>query len=1005
MEVCAGSARLSATLQRFGVPTVPVDWDRNRFESCTPTTKIDLTNPNQVGVLLEPIEQGLVPVLCAAPPCGTASRARDIPLKNGRGPKPLRNEHYPRGLPGLSPADTLRVSKANAVYDHLFLLVGATIQQGGHVFIENPLRSWLWEIPQYKQLLNVGFFDITFQNCKWSANEAARNKWSRIRTNMLTLQSLSGPCALKHEHLPWGFTPTGAFATSEEAAYPPGMCMALAQAIVDHLHSFGHGPFVYADQIVVNNLSAHKRRRFASSGQPRGHKIPSLIPQFETVLRLPHDSAISEWHKLLRYEQERGDDGTEQSWPVVGIFRTPQKFVEAAVNCVHPVDRHDTIPQPLMTAICDSLQNPPEDTAKFRTTAIRALLKLIKDTAGDEKTVHESFTAEFEAIVHDKKLVALENLLKKHNWPDVRLVQDIMHGGCLTGLQPYSSVFEFEPTLPLSTVPALRAQSSVNNSAMLAKTVSSGSPDTDLLLWQQTHEELAKGWLSGPFYSVREVSEKLKGEEPHLSRRFGLKQHDKIRAIDDFHESNINSAFGYCDKLDLMDTDSIASTIRYIQCTIASSSCSSRTHDAHANQFCVIHTDWIQDSRVLDWTGSTLDLKAAYKQLPIAPTHLWSSVITIFDPEKCVPAIFIQHTLPFGSTSSVILFNRLSRFLWFIGCVELRAIWLNFYDDFPTLSPAILSKSITASLELLMLSLGWHVADDDKKRLSFQKAFTALGVTFDLTDISNQKACIYNTKKRTEAIVAQLHKVLEAKRLDTKLAESILGKLQFMESYTFGRVGRAYLQCIRAFVGKRSLLDSVDSAQILDLIYWLENSPPRLLEPARSDTVYIFTDGACEFCSQKRTVTCGAIIFFSTGSNPRAFGSEINDALCDEWTREENKSQLVTEAELLPTLLCLRLWSQQLRECKILFFIDSEPAKHSLIRGMSNTVSCSNIVRAFYTELDLLKSFVWFTRVPSISNPADAPSRLDIQSVVTDFGALVDVPLQPKSLMNGVWQT
>ena len=51
-----------------------------------------------------------------APPCGTASLARCIPLKGRAGPKPLRSMRHPRGLPKLRFADRERVNKANRLY-------------------------------------------------------------------------------------------------------------------------------------------------------------------------------------------------------------------------------------------------------------------------------------------------------------------------------------------------------------------------------------------------------------------------------------------------------------------------------------------------------------------------------------------------------------------------------------------------------------------------------------------------------------------------------------------------------------------------------------------------------------------------------------------------------------------------------------------------------------------------------------------------------------------------
>ena len=52
---------------------------------------------------------------------------------------------------------------------------------------------------------------------------------------------------------------------------------------------------------------------------------------------------------------------------------------------------------------------------------------------------------------------------------------------------------------------------------------------------EQTLEECEKGWLVGPL-----SSEQVPVSAP-VSKRFGLKQKHKIRLIDDFSESSVNS--------------------------------------------------------------------------------------------------------------------------------------------------------------------------------------------------------------------------------------------------------------------------------------------------------------------------------------------------------------------------------------------------------------------------------------------------------------------------------
>ena len=101
------------------------------------------------------IDAGHVEVIMAAVPCGTSSRALEIPIKGG--PTPMRSEEFPRGLPGLNAVQQLRVSKANDIYDNVAVIFDHMISIGGLCGVENPWRSWLWSFTYYRNLLERGF--------------------------------------------------------------------------------------------------------------------------------------------------------------------------------------------------------------------------------------------------------------------------------------------------------------------------------------------------------------------------------------------------------------------------------------------------------------------------------------------------------------------------------------------------------------------------------------------------------------------------------------------------------------------------------------------------------------------------------------------------------------------------------------------------------------------------------------------------------------------------------
>ena len=93
IELCSGCARLSFFCRAAGCHSVPIDHTRNTHKNLMPTIILDLSIQAQSQIVVDLLRSGNVALLHAGVPCGTCSRAREIPLRNGRpGPPPLRSQ-------------------------------------------------------------------------------------------------------------------------------------------------------------------------------------------------------------------------------------------------------------------------------------------------------------------------------------------------------------------------------------------------------------------------------------------------------------------------------------------------------------------------------------------------------------------------------------------------------------------------------------------------------------------------------------------------------------------------------------------------------------------------------------------------------------------------------------------------------------------------------------------------------------------------------------------------
>ena len=975
-EICCGSAKLSFCISNVGKPTISIDHDRNRHSAWKPIIKIDLSLPEQCAVLLEWILNRRIDFAWLALPCGTGSRARDIIIPGG--PPPLRSEAFVRGLPNLTERDLQRVLTANSIYDNGHVLILALLSVGAKVVVENPSRSWLWSFPEYQQLLQLGLFDVEFQHCKWNGSEPSRNKWTRLRTNEKSLLQLQGPCKALHEHLPWG-RQGSKFVTADEAEYPMAMCEAITTCLYQ------------MSDLALKDLqhSPHQLRRFTAGRQPRGRKAHAIVPEFDAVLTLPEEAPPSDWHRELRHFYARGAEGSaddaQKRFRVVGIWRSPQDYIEVAQTAKHPVDYTESIPEVLKEAIKSTLESSPSKFALHLVDSIKHLTKLVQDFSAQDKHVLASMDENCKQIYHNKKLATLQHLLEKFTpeWPDKTVVSDMVSGFQLTGHQHYSGVFEKEVDLNTMAVETLRHSFDLNNIALMARTKTAGCSDLDNQAWQKTLEELEAGWLRGPYDSVDQIKELLGQDTPHVSRRFAITQGQKIRLIDDYLESNINATYSCEDKLTLMDVDFIAATLRVVEACLAGEASILQDLNVEVGQH------WKTDP----WLGTTIDLKSAYKQLCVKPSELWASVISVFDPIRQKPVLFIQSALPFGASASVLNFNRVSRFLWYLGTKLMKFIWANFFDDYPIISSQHLARPTLAAAHLFFGLLGWEVAKGEKQ-VPFSESFNALGVTFQVGMLHLSMAFVANSAKRTADMIQLLEEVLVDNKLTRKHSEVLRGKLQFVESNLFGKIGKSmYTQLFRADRLSASL-NKTDTLIVKDLIEWLKEAKPRKLSPVlHSIPVLLFTDGACEPSEHRYPLTtCGGLIInnnlIDVSHKRQLFGLALPDSVLEPWTVDDKK-QLVTEAELSAVYISLHTWAPSIPHHRVFVFIDSEPALFSLIRGTSNTQSCASIVRECHRLIEKYNIFVWFVRIPSKSNPADGPSRLLLEESAQLFNASI----------------
>ena len=140
--------------------------------------------------------------------------------------------------------------------------------------------------------------------------------------------------------------------------------------------------------------------------------------------------------------------------------------------------------------------------------------------------------------------------------------------------------------------------------------------------------------------------------------------------------------------------------------------------------------------------------------------------------------------------------------------------------------------------------------------------------------------------------------------------------------------------------------------------------------------VACFTDGAVE----GSTVTCGGVII--DGTRKEFFGLLVPDNIADHW-RATVGDQCIGQAEVAPVVWAKRTWWKVMSGRRVLVFIDNDSARHSLIKCYSPVNATARLLWEMLGVDSALGAVCWYARVPSESNIADEPSRLE-------YGGLLD---------------
>ena len=1003
IEIFAGSSRVTASLRKFGISSAfGVDHERSP-KACAPVVIASLWTPAGLNLLYSWLKNKNVVGIFLTPPRNTRNRARTtLPQSRKRKfhhltPEPLRSDANPNGRSNLSWADRAKVGRANRMYHLTANLCQFAITHGLIVCVANPQFSFMWKTSWWVNIAPLMQYTI-LHTCQFGSHRQGRTMLAHNHPMFNHLHRLCPGESKEHRHTPRGL-PRGAFGAAEGTAYPFPLAACVAHVFANILLQHGLKPPPSAlHDVQSTSLEVLQAVRATTGLQPKASRTAPFIPEFALVatlrdapnnlppntttrltapfvlatstvrnfhlMQLPAEAKLLQSYATLTDQVNKGGEHVsvqvapkppqphvpgsstnvatqqheeEQKW---GIPWTPLEFVTQAHLMGHPCSLTSKIPTEL--ASCIAVYNKIGAAARcpLRNAKIKYWLALAKELGPQEDSLRASMPVHLQKVLQGKRLALWGRLLHESQYKDLGVIDEMLAGAALVGDSLPSGLWPHKFTPATMTIQELERQSAAGREMALSQVVSSGDHQIDLAVWNQSLDEVTKGYLEGPFDPSNVAP------DVPLSRRFGVVQGPKIRCIDDFSRSGVNKA-----------------------CQTHESP-RPRTLDVLAGVTCeLMHSAGVDRQ----WVARAFDLKDAYRQCGVHESSLKFSHIVAFCPHDRRPYVFKMCALPFGSVRSVHTFLRDAASIWHLAVTQLKILTTGYFDDYVTICEASEKENVTASMHMLLDLLGWRFARDGPKAPPFDKSVTALGVVVDVSFMGSGTVKILNTESRRLDMLHQLEEIIQSGSLKSHQALRLRGRMQFMAGQLFGRTVNTCLAKVtqHAYGGVGSKI-SADTKLALELFRdRLAKPGPRVLSVLSSDCWQVFTDASLE----SNRAGFGGVLVDPTGRVCEYFSFEFQEKLVAK-LNPRSKKTCIFECEFFALYVALVIWHDKIRNAQVVFYLDNNAVRDTMICCHTNNAVAFKIMKQCLRLEDENHVRAWYNRVPSPSNIADWPSRL-----------------------------
>ena len=499
-----------------------------------------------------------------------------------------------------------------------------------------------------------------------------------------------------------------------------------------------------------------------------------------------------------------------------------------------------------------------------------------------------------------------------------------------------------------------------------------------LAVWSKTVEEEGAGFVFR--ISERELNDKYGHGKWRSMLRFGVFQDGKWRCCDNAAASGHN------------DASHLRETIHCVDCAFPAA-----VGVAFARK------------GVFDCKLSCDDINAAYRKVGNGEPNF--TIFVVWNPVACEHVFFEVPGFNFGLKAAVVGFNRFPEF-----CVEVsRRLFAvacaHFFDDYAVVDPKLGDGTAKEALWCVHEVLDFPLSVPKSVKLKYENAF--LGVISDLAPLRWRVPEVRVRVKpgRVSRLKATLAGVLARRILSPADAARLRGKLYFLTTTSFGRVGRAPLQALvdRQYYdrsGSDVLAGSRLERALRFFLALLDHIKPRSV-PAAPDSrgaLLVWTDAMFEPAKEGGEYV-ETWITPPDGGDPELFylgeawiAFVVFDPVTGLWSEGATSVGIETIRHFVPgkktyigqlealaaAAVYFNLPDDALRGREVIHWIDNQSALSGFVKGYSGQEDTSMVLNAFSFKVAELGFRVWWEFVPSAQNVADVPSRSRVRPDILD---------------------